>query len=30
LRTADVSAALRKHLDPDRITIVKAGDFRKK
>jgi len=30
LRTADISAALRKHLDPDRITIVKAGDFRKK
>jgi zinc protease len=30
LTVADVNAALRKHLDPARITIVKAGDFTKK
>jgi zinc protease len=30
LKTAEVSAALRKHLDPARMTIVKAGDFAKK
>ena len=29
LTVADVNAALRKHLDPARITIVKAGDFKK-
>ncbi len=30
LKTADVNAALRKHVDPAKITIVKAGDFAKK
>jgi zinc protease len=30
LKTAEVSAALRKHVDPARMTIVKAGDFSKK
>jgi zinc protease len=30
LTTADVVAALRKHVDPAQITIVKAGDFTKK
>jgi len=30
LTAADVSAALRKHLDPAKVTIVKAGDFTKK
>ena len=30
LRTADVVAALRKHVDPAKVTIVKAGDFTKK
>lgn len=30
LTVADVNAALRKHLDPARVTIVKAGDFTKK
>ena len=28
LSVADVNAALRKHVDPARITIVKAGDFK--
>jgi zinc protease len=27
---ADVVAAMRKHLDPAKLTVVKAGDFRKK
>jgi zinc protease len=30
LKAADVSAALRKYLDPAKVTIVKAGDFAKK
>jgi zinc protease len=30
LTTADVNAALRKHIDPAQITIVKAGDFTRK
>ena len=30
LTTADVVAALRKHVDPAKVTIVKAGDFSKK
>ena len=30
LTVADVNAALRKHLDPAKVTIVKAGDFTKK
>ena len=30
LTTADVSAALRKHIDPAKVTVVKAGDFSKK
>jgi len=30
LTVADVNAALRKHLDPAKLTIVKAGDFSKK
>ena len=30
LTVADVNAALRKHLDPAKLTIVKAGDFTKK
>jgi zinc protease len=30
LKVADVNAALRKYLDPAKITIVKAGDFAKK
>jgi predicted Zn-dependent peptidase len=29
LTAAEVTAALRKHLDPGRVTIVKAGDFKK-
>ena len=29
LKTADVVAALRKHIDPTKITVVKAGDFSK-
>ena len=29
LAVDDVNAALRKHLDPARVTIVKAGDFKK-
>ena len=29
LKTADVVAALRKHIDPSKITIVKAGDCSK-
>ncbi len=28
LSVADVNAALRKHLDPARVTVVKAGDFK--
>lgn len=28
LTLAEVNAALRKHLDPSRLTIVKAGDFK--
>ena len=30
LKTEDVSAALRKHIDPAKVTVVKAGDFSKK
>jgi zinc protease len=30
LKTAEVSAALRKYLDPGKVTVVKAGDFKKK
>jgi len=30
LKVADVNAALRKHVDPAKITVVKAGDFTKK
>ena len=30
LTTAQVSAALRKHIDPSKVTVVKAGDFSKK
>jgi zinc protease len=30
LKPADVSAALRKYLDPAKVTVVKAGDFGKK
>jgi zinc protease len=30
LKTADVNAALRKYIDPAKVTIVKAGDFAKK
>jgi len=30
LTVADVNAALRKHLDPAKVTVVKAGDFRGK
>jgi zinc protease len=29
LTVADVNAALRKHIDPAKVTIVKAGDFSK-
>ncbi len=28
LGPADIQAALRRHLDPDRMSVVKAGDFR--
>jgi zinc protease len=30
LKVADVNAAIRKHLDPAKISIVKAGDFTRK
>ncbi|MEO5692134.1 MAG: pitrilysin family protein [Usitatibacter sp.] len=30
LKVADVNAALRKYIDPAKITVVKAGDFTKK
>ena len=30
LKVSEVSAALRKYLDPSKITVVKAGDFTKK
>ena len=30
LKAADVNAALRKYVDPAKLTIVKAGDFTKK
>ena len=30
LTVADVNAALRKHLDPSKVTVVKAGDFKGK
>ncbi len=30
LKVEDVNAALRKHVDPAKLTIVKAGDFTKK
>ena len=30
LKPADLSAALRKYVDPSRLTVVKAGDFTKK
>ena len=29
LKLDDVNAALRKHLDPAKLVIVKAGDFAK-
>jgi predicted Zn-dependent peptidase len=29
LTVADVNAALRKHIDPAKVTIVKAGNFSK-
>ena len=29
LKPADITAAMRRHLDPAQITIVKAGDFKK-
>ncbi len=29
LTAADVSAALRKYVDPSKVTVVKAGDFKK-
>ena len=28
LKVADVNAALKKHIDPAKITIIKAGDFK--
>ncbi|HYC37570.1 MAG TPA: pitrilysin family protein [Usitatibacter sp.] len=28
LTTADLAAALRKHIDPSKLTVVKAGDFK--
>ena len=28
-QAADVSAALRKYVDPAKVTVVKAGDFSK-
>ena len=30
LTVADVNAALRRHLDPAKVTVAKAGDFSKK
>jgi zinc protease len=30
LRPSDVGAALRKYVDPEKVTVVKAGDFSKK
>ena len=30
LKASEVSAALRKYLDPSKVTVVKAGDFTKK
>ena len=30
LKTAEVVAALRRHIDPGKVTVVKAGDFSKK
>jgi len=30
LKTADVVAALRKHVDPAKVSVVKAGDFARK
>jgi zinc protease len=30
LKVADVNAALRKYIDPAKITVIKAGDFTKK
>ena len=30
LKPADIVAALRKHVDPAKVTVVKAGDFTKK
>ncbi len=30
LKPADVAAALRKYVDPRRVTVVKAGDFAKR
>ena len=29
LTASEVTAALRKYLDPEKVTVVKAGDFRK-
>ncbi len=28
LKAADVNAALRRHIDPSKLTVVKAGDFK--
>jgi zinc protease len=30
LKAADVSAALRRYIDPAKVTVVKGGDFDKK
>jgi zinc protease len=30
LTAAQVSAAMRKYIDPAKVTVVKAGDFAKK
>jgi zinc protease len=29
LTTKDVQAAFRKHIDPKRLVIIRAGDFKK-
>jgi predicted Zn-dependent peptidase len=29
LTGADISAAMRKYIDPAKMTVVKAGDFKK-
>ena len=30
LKPAEVAAALRKYIDPGKVSVVKAGDFSKK